>query len=189
MSLDKVPVIIHDPTLNRTTKLSGDVSEASAATMRQAGVPTLDELTSLTRGRIVLVIEIKGGESVEEAVVENVRSKCMDDQVIIFSFDQGHVRRTKKLNAALFAVLLVGSSFAGSTVDALFDAMAEANAEALGFWYPVVTPEIVAEARKRGVPVFAWTVPPGAEVDRLVELKVNFIITNHPREVLVQVNG
>ena len=41
-------------------------------------------------------------------------------------------------------------------------------------------------AHEKKVPVFVWTVPPGEEVDRLKVLKVNFIITNHPRDVKQQ---
>ncbi|MEZ0325436.1 MAG: glycerophosphodiester phosphodiesterase [Fimbriimonas sp.] len=62
LSADGQVVVIHDPTVDRTTSLSGPVSSFTAEALAAVGVPSLDELLALTKERIPLIIEIKDGD-------------------------------------------------------------------------------------------------------------------------------
>ncbi len=189
MSRDGVPVVIHDGMLDRTTSLKGAVAEHDAAEMAQAGVPSLDALTDRTRGRIPLVIELKGGDGLEEAVTSLLRRKGMQDQVVIFGFDRERIRRAKRLDPSLFAAWLVDERIRPETIESVFERMRECSADALSVYHEDVSAELAATARERNTALFGWTAEPGAEADRLAALKVNFIITNHPGEVMRQVRG
>ena len=52
-----------------------------------------------------------------------------------------------------------------------------------------VTAEFLAEARARGMKVVTWTVDEVAEIKRLMDLKVDGIISNHPDSLLLCTRG
>jgi len=106
MTGDGVVVVIHDPTLGRTTNSAGPVAGQSAADVAQVdagarfspdggrtfpfagrgiGVPTLDELIERYPG-IPLLIEIKVAEAAPEALRLFRRHAC-EDRVLIDSMD------------------------------------------------------------------------------------------------------
>ncbi|CAN5525506.1 glycerophosphodiester phosphodiesterase [soil metagenome] len=186
-SKDGELMVMHDATLDRTTKLKGKVMETDAATMKAGGVPTLDELTDLTKDRVVLIIEIKDGVEIEKKVTDMIARKKMEDQTIIFSFETDHIRKAEDLNPSVFSVWLVGRKLdPTNNYASLFDEIKTCGSNGLGLSYSEVTPEVVKAAKDQHIPVFVWTVPPGDQVDRLKLLGVNFIITNHPRDVRTQ---
>jgi glycerophosphoryl diester phosphodiesterase len=47
-----------------------------------------------------------------------------------------------------------------------------------------VTPEFLAEAAKRGMKVVTWTVDEPEDLQRMIDLKVDAIITNYPDRLL-----
>lgn len=179
-------IIMHDGTLDRTTSLKGPITDYTVAEMVAAGVPTLKQYTDTTKDRIVSVIEIKNGVDISRKVVDHIRTEKMVDQTIVFSFSEKFVREVKELEPKLFTVWLKG---APTDLDAHFAAAHSAKVDAIGVDFKGATPEIVARAHQEKMPIFVWTVPPGPEVDRLKALKVNFIITNHPRDVRKQLSG
>ena len=84
-------VLMHDPTVDRTTNGTGKVAELTFAEIRRldAGlgehVPTLEETLALTHGKVVLQIELKGSGTALP-VVQAVEAADAVDQVILTSF-------------------------------------------------------------------------------------------------------
>lgn len=183
VSKDGELIIMHDHTLDRTTTLKGEVKETLAADMVAAGIPTLSDYLKTTKDRIVSVIEIKAGMDVVPKTLDLVKKQKMLSQSIFFSFSADFIKQVKVSEPKAYAVWL---NSAPKDLAEHFAKCKEIKADAIGVGYPGATPEIVAEAHKRKMPIFVWTVPPGPEVDRLKALKVNFIITNHPRDVIEQ---
>lgn len=186
LSQDGEMVVMHDKTLDRTTSIKGEVAKTPWADMKAAGIPNLQDLTKVTKDKIVLVVEIKHGEGIEKKMLDHLNAEKMLDQSIIFSFGENHVQNTEQLDSRYFSVWLVGKILKPEDYAATLDRAKEIGANGVGFQYRNVTPELVKAAHDRKVPVFVWTVPPGPEVDRLKALKVNFIITDHPRDVIKQ---
>lgn len=110
---DDEVVVLHDPDLRRTTDGTGRVREARLEEVRRldAGswfgarfrgerVPTLAEVLEWARGRVYLQIELKPygdrAESLCERVVELIRRRNMQDQVMLLSFDHHVLRRCKE---------------------------------------------------------------------------------------------
>lgn len=179
-------VVMHDSTLDRTTTLKGPIKDTSTETIKAAGIPLLPDLTAVTKNRVVLIVEIKDGDDVDRKVVDHLKQQKMVDQTIVFSFGKEHIAKVKELNPKQFSVWLVGQKVDPTNVKPVFDTLEQIKGDALGVDYHNCPKELVEEARKKHIPVFVWTVPPGPEVDRLKALKVNFIITNHPRDVRKQ---
>lgn len=190
MSQDGVPVVMHDATLDRTTDLTGRVDATPVKTMKEAGVPTLEELILTLKGRIVHVIEIKAGVNVEQAVVDLVRKHKVTDETIVFSFNPQIIQKVEALAPELFTVWLSAVPAQGEVLEALPNRLRnELKVDAVGFQFRNVNAPLVERLRAEKIPLFVWTVPPGAEVDRLKGLRVNFIITDHPRDVRAQLGG
>ena len=57
---DGTLVVFHDLDLARLTPLRGPVRRRTAAELREHGIPTLEEVVELTRGRIGVMAELKG---------------------------------------------------------------------------------------------------------------------------------
>lgn len=186
VSRDGQLMVMHDHTLDRTTSLKGAIKDFDAKTMTQAGVPTLEDYLQVTKDRTVSVIEIKGGDQVVQKTVALVQQLKMVKQTIVFSFSADFVREAKRIEPKLFTVWL---NSAPANLEEHFAKCRDIKVDAIGIGYPAANEEIIKAAHDRKMPVFVWTVPPGSEVDRLKALKVNFIITNHPRDVIEQLKN
>ncbi|MCH7522869.1 MAG: glycerophosphodiester phosphodiesterase family protein, partial [Chloroflexi bacterium] len=89
-SADGVPILMHDLTLDRTTNGSGDLAsltweQLSALDAGGEPVPTFAQALDLTRGRALLVAEIKR-PGCEEALADVVRNAGALDEVMVWSF-------------------------------------------------------------------------------------------------------
>lgn len=76
---DGVPVVFHDGDLEHLCNLKGDVRERRIAgtwiafrRRNSRQIPTLRQLLELVKGRVPLVIELKGRETDDEGFVEAV---------------------------------------------------------------------------------------------------------------------
>ncbi|MEW9808413.1 glycerophosphodiester phosphodiesterase [Mesorhizobium sp. ZMM04-5] len=101
LSADRVPVVIHDDDLKRLTGVDAAVWQRTAAELRalkvggtQDHVPLLDDLLDLVRGRVPLVIELKGVAGHDDGFVEAVAAKlnAYRGDVAIMSFDHWLIR-------------------------------------------------------------------------------------------------
>ncbi|MEO3385923.1 glycerophosphodiester phosphodiesterase [Mesorhizobium sp. CAU 1741] len=102
LSADGVPVVFHDDTLERLTGRQGSVHEVTAAELAQVTiggttdhVPTLAEMLARVRGRVPLVIELKGIQGKDEGLVAAVGRALADyaGEAAIMSFDHWLVRQ------------------------------------------------------------------------------------------------
>lgn len=102
LSSDGVPVVFHDSVLNRLAGRDGFVHDMTAAELNQLKVggthdhiPTLAEMLAFVRGRVPLVIELKGVEGKDSGLVSAVAKTLdgYDGHAAIMSFDHQLVRR------------------------------------------------------------------------------------------------
>lgn len=93
LSRDGELVVIHDPTLERTTKGSGPVANRSAAELEVMGVPRLDAVLDVYAGTAIeLHIEIKTDvlgrpyEGLEKRLLDVIARRKLAQQAIVTSF-------------------------------------------------------------------------------------------------------
>ena len=101
LSADGVPMVFHDDKLDRLTGQDGMVYEKTAAELAQMKVggtadhvPTLAEMLALVRGRVPVVIELKGIEGKDVGLVAAV-ARTLDGyegDAAIMSFDHWLIR-------------------------------------------------------------------------------------------------
>lgn len=105
LSADRVPVVIHDGELKRLTGADGFIWQRTAAEMQALKVggtgehvPLLRELLDLVRGKVPLVIELKGVPGHDDGLVEAVGAalKGYKGKVAIMSFDHWLIRDFRK---------------------------------------------------------------------------------------------
>jgi glycerophosphoryl diester phosphodiesterase len=105
LSSDRVPVVIHDADLKRLTRTNGFVWQRTAAELRSLKVgrtrdhvPLLSDLLDLVRGKVPLVIELKGVAGHDDGLVEAVGAQlnAYKGKAAIMSFDHWLIRDFRK---------------------------------------------------------------------------------------------
>ena len=199
LSRDGQLVLIHDRTLDRTSDQRGPVSQRSLAQLRGVdfggeGIFTLDELIELAQaaGRPVqLLIETKHpnryGKAVELRLLALLRRHGLDRpredalvQVTVMSFSPLAVRRVRALAPGLPRVQLMDLIPPGLKPSRL-----PFGARIAGPGLELVRrrPDLVRRLKAQGNDVYVWTVNTTADVDLVMRLGVDGIITDRPAEV------
>ena len=111
-------------------------------------------------------------------LIEAIDAGGIRDRAIIQSFDVRTLQVATRVAPDLDLALLIASE-----LDDGFDQ----NLESLGFepeiyspHYPLVTADLIAAARERGIRVIPWTVNEWEEMQRLKEMGVDGLITDYP---------
>ncbi len=202
LTADGQVVVIHDPTLDRTTTARGAVrdltlAELGAARIRARDgsvtderVPTLAQVLEVAAPAAVgIVPEIKAGlerrryEGIEEKVLALLRSRGMLPRVTVQSFDPATIARVRALDPAVRTMLLVGRGRVEQERAQPGDAVGWARAAGatdLGMDHRLIDAGVVATARKAGIRLSAWTVNEDADLRRMLELGVDVIMTDYP---------
>jgi glycerophosphoryl diester phosphodiesterase len=196
LSRDGRLVVIHDGTLDRTTSGKGAVQARAWADLsrldagawfgprfRGERLPSLDGLLSWARrAGLHVVVEAKndGGRTprMAEAVVAALRRADMTERVLVISFHHETVRRVKALAPRVLTGILFDKPLARPA-----ERLAWSGADALFPRHTLVTPALLAAARRAGVLVGTWTVNRPADMARLARLGVDAVTSNDPGEL------
>ena len=206
LSADGHVVVIHDPTLDRTTSASGRVDRLPLAEIQRAdagarftrdrgashpylgtglSVPTLDDV--MTRfPAIPLLIEIKTRKA-SAATREVIERHAATSRCIVASFDEG----------AMLPFAGSGVAQGGSrreTAMLLWRAMLGLPPARVGFnvlcmppqhrGFPLPVGGYATILEPLGVPVHCWTIDDPVEAKRLRERGVRGIISNDPAAII-----
>ena len=200
LTRDRVPVVIHDATVDRTTDGTGAVHELALEEIRglDAGdgerVPTLDEVLELLSGRAAAAIEIKllpgepGFDAADDTVVRETHAalerSAFEGPALVMSFNPAWIDVSRSLDGT------VPTGFLTTTIVP----PAEALAYAAGNGHTMILPgtralvpvgrALVDRAHAEGVRVGTWTVDEPAEVRELLAMGVDAIASNDPAMAL-----
>ena len=197
LTADGEPVVLHDPTLERTTTGVGPVAGArlpDLARLRLRGpdgptderVPMLaDLLDLLVPASAGLLLEIKVAQDgrrypgIEAKALAQVRARGLTSRIAAMAFEPDTLSRVRELEPGIATILLVGRRQTVSPVAA--PALARAlGAGGLGIDYRLLDATVLAAARQAGVSVAAWTVNEETAMRRLIDLGVDTLITDRP---------
>jgi glycerophosphoryl diester phosphodiesterase len=185
---DGVPVLLHDLTLDRTTSGSGDLA---AHTLQQlqaldAGggqtVPTFAAALELTRGNALLVAEIKR-PGCEQALAGAVRDAGALADVMVWSFLPPVLTATRQAEPRLPGALLISHQ----SIDnwpAMRQVAIETGLQAVSVFHSGIDEPLITDARRGGLAVYAWTADDPTDIQRLIDLAVDGIVTNYPERAL-----
>jgi glycerophosphoryl diester phosphodiesterase len=181
---DRELLILHDPTVDRTTTGSGPLREMTADEARSldAGdgetIPALADVLEVARGRVRVNVDLKEADIVDEAVAI-IESAGMLPAVTFISFLPEVWERLGRVAPESPVIHLVDSA-AGLASLAMGEAGSQSVATGVGVPHEIVNEAMVDRMHRHGYGVFAWTVDDEDEMRRLIDCDVNGIVTNRP---------
>ena len=216
LTRDGHPVVIHDPTLDRTTNSSGAVAGMMLDEIRQADagynfsldggdthpyrglglrIPTLAEVLREFPG-VVLNIDMKADRpGIEAAVLEVLREAGAEGRALVVSSRLGAVRRFRRVSGSRISTGASRSEtgifflFAHLRLERLLRPPYDALQVPLSHrGIPIVTRRFLQAAHATNARVDAWTINDRDEMRRLLRLGVDVIMTDRP-EALAEVLG
>ncbi|QIG38157.1 hypothetical protein G5T42_00570 [Microbacterium sp. 4R-513] len=193
LTADRVPVLLHDATVDRTTDGTGRLADLTLAQVEaldagswfgaaHAGtrVPTLEEfLTVLSASHGRAVIELKGEWDVEAgaALIAALQAHGLERRVALASFHPGTLLSTSEASSLAFRLLILkrlprdieqvvsGADARGVVVD----------------WAAVARrPEVVDELHELGLRVVVYTVNDDVDWAETMDVGVDGIVTDEP---------
>lgn len=208
---DNQLVIIHDSTVDRTTEGSGPVASMTLEELKRldagyywspdAGrsfplrgrglrVPSLSEILMAFAG-VRLNIDIKQERpSIVKPFCRMLREHEAESSVMVASFNQSvldEFRAECRGVATSGSVMDIRSFLALKTREHADERAHAARALQVPEYAggrALLTAGFITEAHRRGLEVHAWTINDEASMQRLIELKVDGIITDYPDRLL-----
>lgn len=194
-SKDGEAVVIHDFTVDATTDGPGAVKDKTLAELKEldagswfdarfAGqrIPTLQEVIVEVGHQLLLNIELKtkglGSAGLVAEVVRLIEDHNLVHRAIVSSFNPLPLRQVKRLNHHIPTGLIYSFDRPANLFRTLL--LLLAGPDALHPEKHLVTQEYMTWAQERDYRVNVWTVDEPAEMERLIVLGVDGIITNHP---------
>lgn len=199
---DRQLVVIHDETIDRVSEGHGRVVDYTLEELRQftfnrthpeykdCRIPTLEEVLTLMKPTGMIVnIELKTGvnfyDGIEDSVLRLVDGLQMREQVIYSSFNHYSVRKVKELCPDAH----VGFLYGDGTLH-MAEYAKKNQAEAL---HPSIHNmqyiDLIPDCKEMGIDLHVWTVNDRSDMERMVKLGVDAIITNYPDVAYEVVKG
>ena len=202
MTRDGELVVIHDATLDRTTTARGAVRDLTLAELAPARirardgsvtdepVPTLAAVLDLAAPAAVgLLPEIKVGPDgtaypgIEAKVLALLRARGVLGRAVVQAFQGSTLRRLLALEPTARTMLLVGRARLQRERAAPREAVRwaqEVGATDLGMDHRLVDAAVVAAARTAGIRISVFTVNEEQDLRRMLELRVDAVMTDRP---------
>ncbi len=194
---DRVPVVIHDLTVDRTTDGHGAVADMDLADLRRLRltdtdgeiVPTLAEvLDRLRPAAATAIVEIKfqadpaGHDAHCRLLADALEAAGMRERVTISAFDWRSIAAVAALDRGFDLTGVLRARDVPGAADAVAAArrLKAIGGAQLGLEFRAIDAGIVAACAAEGVGLGAWTANEAADLARLRALGVGWIITDRP---------
>lgn len=212
LSQDDELVVLHDPTLDRTTDGSGAVRNMPLAELKKLNasakykgqgiyaiqcIPTLQEVYDLVGKRAQVYIEIKLATDnqrypgIEQKVIEVVRKNNAVNSTRVSSFDFATVRQIQTLEPPIGREAIISTAYLRNIglqgkgpVEIAADVAAQ-GARAVGVEKTYLSPALMSALKQAGLAVGVWTVDDPNDLWKFLDLQVDAVTTNRPDLMLV----
>jgi glycerophosphoryl diester phosphodiesterase len=187
---DGVPVVFHDTTLERVTGQPGRIDAlrwADLATVRVGGAAAVPRLDEVLGGwpRIRFNVDVKA-EAAVAATVATVERAGAGDRVLLASFSDARLARLRALAGPAVATSLGMREVARLKVASLTGrrlvlppSVAAAQVPVRWRRLRVLDRRFVGYAHRLGLQVHVWTIDEPTEMNELLDLGVDGIMTDH----------
>lgn len=180
-------VVCHDVNLKRLTGVEQNLWELSFKDLQTlevgswfsrefAGekIPSLEQVLALTKGRIKLNLELKVQGCQSNLPRELVKLLKEDFDGVISSFNYPTLIEVKQLNDRLSIGLIMAS---------LVDNLPLFEVDFYSVTTKLITTDLITQAHNHGLEVHVWTVNQVEEIQEMIALGVDNIISDHPKIV------
>jgi glycerophosphoryl diester phosphodiesterase len=202
LTADGEVVAIHDPTLDRTSTGRGRVRDQRLADVAAARlkardgsisderVPTFAQVLDVAAPTSVeLAPEIKVDADrqryagIEEKVLTLLRARGLLARAMIQAFQPDTIRRVRELEPGVRTMLLVARGDVERDRARPAEAVGRARllgATDLGMNHRLIDTEVIAAARAAGIRLAAWTVNEEADIQRMITVGVDMVMSDRP---------
>lgn len=176
-------VVLHDPSVARTTNGSGLVSDLTWAELQllDAGhgerVPSVEAALAAASGHAGVMLEVKS-PGIAPELHRLVRASAFPGPVLYASFFHAEILAIRQIDplattmALMECVPISGPAFAR-----------DAHASMVGLALDFATPEFVATLHSAGLDVFLYTANEPEQIRRAIALAADGIISDYPDRV------
>ena len=184
-------VLMHDPTVDRTTGKHGKVSDFTVDEITQfdAGswkdakykgepVPTLEQVGEVCRDKAIMMLDLKATGQGKQIAAWLASSRHPRDQVILAPWTDEEGADLRKYIPDVAMVRLTTRIPTDNFDDAYFARMKQIGFSGFSVSYPALSDSFVKAAHKNDMKVYVWTVNDPPEVAGSVLLGVDGIITD-----------
>ncbi len=185
-------VVIHDPSLDRTTNLCGPINQTSLEKIKQADagswfhsrfkgetIPTLEEALACIAGKSIAVLEIKDS-SITESVVKTIVEMSLLESVVIISFNISDLNTVRAIEPRIPTGWLIGGNNGKTDPIQLCHKLCSIGCSLLNVNHQLITDEFAYEVRRRGISLWTWTVDDVDRMQLMRDIGVQGITSNHP---------
>ena len=190
---DNVLILMHDKKVNSSTNGKGKIKDLTIEEIKKLEithsfenetktfrVPTLEAvLEVIKQSQSSLIIEVKNSQEYPNLIstlAETINSHKMKDKVEVFSFDKKFLKEFKSTYSDIRTGLFVLGPLSDTDVPGI---------ETVGVYYHSLVwfKSYKTKLQNRNLKVYAWTVNSQKTMQRLIEMKVDGIITDYPDEL------
>jgi len=195
---DGVLVLMHDENAKRTTGIDKPLWDLSYKELQQASagswfhkkyeserVPTLEQVIEAASDRIKLNIELKNNghqKRLAEATVDLLEKHHFEKQCTVTSFDKGLLQKVKHRNPGIKTGLIVDRK--PSSPESRQQLLTSLDYEVISAAYTFMDAEFAQAAAANHKQLYVWTVNDPKLMEKMLELKVDSIITNQPEQLI-----
>ena len=168
-------VLAHDPIIEGRVIREMTLGEVMGLDVGEGcRAPNLEEALDLCRGRIGVVLEFKEVRS-EGGVIDIIRGSAEVGEIGICSFDAELLMRVRDVKAGIRLGLIVDAPPENPEV-----VLATLGCEVMGVRVLHITPGLVERVRASGRRVFGWGVEDAADVEAILGLGVDGVVSDFP---------
>jgi glycerophosphoryl diester phosphodiesterase len=199
---DGVVVLLHDKTLDRTTSGKGKVGKMTFAELKDVrangnfetdfpneAIPTLEQVFQLLDGTTEFVIEIKAGNKtylgIEDNVAALIKKYKAEKWALVRSFNDRVLKYLNKNHPKVRLQKLFVSYSGGLMLDFKLHAVKLSEydyVEAFGVSLSGTNSKLVEKVHASGKQVHVWTVNKEADMQEMINLGVDGLISNYPEK-------
>jgi glycerophosphoryl diester phosphodiesterase len=182
LSKDNHLIVMHDPTLDRTTFGKGRIKDMTLAELKKIkcknkeSILTLEEVIRLINGNCSLLIELKG-KGTGIAVANIIKKIKNQKNIIVCSFSKKELSEFHKISPKIQISVLKRLPINYLNFAKKIDAYS------INLHHAFVSKGIVDSMHTNGFKVFVWTVNNKSAIERMKKLGVDGIISNYPDRI------
>ena len=199
LSADGQVVVMHDPTVDRTTNGHGRVAQLTLTELRSldAGsffsekyrgekIPLLEEVFDAVGRKMFINVELKNSAATCDQLIEKVcalvKKQGLEKRVILSSFLVSNLKKAKRLLPEVPRGLLVASGWKGAWTRSF--GFSFGDYAALHPYLADVTKQQIVRVHRLRRRVHVWTVNKAEDIVRLNNWGVDGILTDDPQVAL-----